>query len=349
MQVFKYILKLLDPLFYSLEGFSGAYTPPMIHATAINFAALNVLNYEPSAQPYIMADSNGGRNIPRYSDSRASGAFYFTPAKLPRLSSLDYLPDLTKGEHDRYLQTTKRGEVLKISKLHYIPPETSFEGYLLLTYPIDLTPLEFIRLGSFRGKAQLNFGKKELKIKGDKQDCYVDHLVDPLVSKVKRGVAKNILPYPLIDNALVARAIVCKEGHKDICVALPETEITYDREILLEKLADLKKTLNKLESLSAKEQCEGLMYVLRSSVSIYYFLRGISTEKFLNERLREIDGFLELRNAIRDNIFQIDHVTLRHLREIAERDINDCQEKIKGGEKSQIVKGSGDSSPTLIL
>ena len=255
--------------------------------------------------------------------------------------------DLTKGEHDRYLQRTAPGEPLKISRLYFIPPETIFEGYLLLTYSIKLDDLQLIRLGSFRGKAELFFG--ELKIKKEGTDCYADHLVDPLVSKVKRGVFKNILPYPLVDNALVAKALVCKEGQRDVYIALPEREFSWDPKIMLDRLKDLKKALNRINSLSDKERCELLMYVLRSSVSIYYFLSGITTEKFLNERLREIEGFLDLRNTIRDKTFELDDWTIEHLIEVAQEEINDCEKKIQGDEESRIVEGSGDGSPTLIL
>lgn len=349
MQIFKYTLKLLDPLFYSLEGFSGAYTPPCVHATALNYAALNALNYEPDAQPYLMSDANGGRNIPRYQNSRASNMFYFTPARLDKRLSIDYMPDLTKGEHDTYLQTTKQGEPLKISKLHYISPETLFEGYLLLYHEIDMTTLEIIRLGSFRGKATLTV-EKELKVIKEKDDCYVDHLVDPLVSKVKRGVFKNILPYPLIENAVAAKGILCRDGRRETGVAIPDERMTiFDKQEISNRLDEFEELRLGTNSCATQKNCETLMYILRSSFSIYYFLCGISSERFVNEKLRDVEGFSELRDAIRSKTYTIGEITLEGLMQVAEGKINECQEKIKGNNKSAIVQGTGDGSSTLIL
>jgi hypothetical protein len=348
MQVFKYALKLLDPLFYSLEGFSGAYTPPCIHATALNFAALNILNFEPAAQPYIMSDANGGRNIPRYTDSRASPIFYFTAGRLNKKFSIDYMPDLTKGEHDTYLQKTKQGEPLKISRLYYISPETEFEGYLILYHDVDLNVLKLLRLGSFRGKAELTFDKA-LKIIRVKQDCYVDHLVDPLVCNVKRGVFKNILPYPLIENAMVAKGIIVKEGMREVCIALPEEKISFDENEMSQRLNELDALRLKINSCLNQKDCETLMLLLRTSFSIYYFLSGISSEKFLNEKLREIEEFPELRDAIRLRSYKVSRITFEGIMQIVEGKINECKKKIKGDIKGSVVQGPGDGSSTIIL
>lgn len=202
MIIFKYNVKLIDSLFYSREGLGGAVTPRYLHATAINHAVA----YAVSAginQPYIMAENNGGRNIPRYESSHISHDFYFTPARLkgnPR-----YLPEIAKGEVDGFIRKGYPGaEVLRASQLFSLVPETEFEGY---GYCKDVGFLpKIIRLGSFRGKAKLtaNFAKIIKQI----ENTLVDHPTDPLISKTARGVMINMFPYPIIENA------VCETGYK---------------------------------------------------------------------------------------------------------------------------------------
>lgn len=196
MIIFHYNIKLIDPLFYSCEGLGGAVTPRYLHATAINHAVAYAVGAGIN-QPYIMAENNGGRNIPRYESSHISQDFYFTPARLkgnPR-----YFPEIAKGELDGFVRKGYPGaEVLRASQLFSLVPETEFEGY---GYIKDANSIpKIIRLGSFRGKAKLtiNFAK----FLGPSESTLVDHPTDPLVCKTSRGVMINMFPYPVIENAV---------------------------------------------------------------------------------------------------------------------------------------------------
>ncbi len=224
MKIHKFQLKILDPMFYSREGLAGAFTPSYIHATAINHAVAFSINIEPANQPYIMTDSNGGRDIPRYVNSKATDSFYFTPARLN--GNLNYFGELVKGDGDKYVQlgygvSTGKKEILKASKIFSISPESIFEGYVLIFNEEILLP-KLIRLGSFRGKAELTL-LNELKIGDKKIAAYVDHPVDPLITSPKKGRLVNMLPYPIVDNAFCDNSLEVYNHGKKIYVALPET------------------------------------------------------------------------------------------------------------------------------
>ena len=220
MNIYKYTLKLLDPLFYSKEGLSGAITPKYIHATALNHAIAYALSVNAGNQPYIISDDNGGRNVPRYESSCISDEFYFTPAR--PIGNITYMPEIVKGDSEGFVRmgygaASKRAEVLKAYQLFSIPPETEFEGYAFHDEIFEFP--EIIRLGSFRGKARLNI--RETKIVGEKKDELVDHPVDPLVSEVIRGVMVNMFPYPIIENAVCRDCVEIRERGFAKFIAIP--------------------------------------------------------------------------------------------------------------------------------
>jgi len=217
MKLFKYTLKLIDPLFYSLEGLSGAVTPKLIHATAINHAILYVTEKDLESQPYLITEDNGGRNTPRYETSFISQKFYFTPARLK--GNAVYLPEIAKGELDGFVVKGYPGaEVLRASRLFSIAPESGFEGYGFFIEGFEMPSL--IRLGSFRGKARLTYEEITF-IKGITNEL-VEHPVDPLVSETIRGVMVNLFPYPLVENA------ICKS-----CLEIRGKESRFSKRISL--------------------------------------------------------------------------------------------------------------------
>lgn len=216
-------------MFYSREGLAGAFTPSYIHATAINHAVAFSLNIDPVNQPYITTDSNGGRDIPRYENSKATDSFYFTPARL--IGNLNYFGEIIKGDGDKYIQLgygaiklngvpISRKEALKASKIFSISPESIFEGYVII-FKEELLMPQLIRLGSFRGKAELTLSD-ELKIGDKKISGYVEHPVDPLITTPKKGRLVNMLPYPVVDNAFCDNTIETYDRGKKIYIALPE-------------------------------------------------------------------------------------------------------------------------------
>lgn len=219
MKVFVYSIYLLDPLFYAREGLSAAFTPPYLHATAINFAVNAALGIYPEGQPYVVSDHNGGRNIPRYKNSLSSDKFYFTPAKLT--SPLKYFPEWTKGENDGFAAQTKMGEVLKAEILNYLPPETEFKGFLLSKEDIAFPDL--IRLGTFRGKARLFVEEQEI-VRALEKEQTASHPVDPLLSEVFRGIMINMFPYPIIENATVKHGLEVRNRKEPLMkvVAFPD-------------------------------------------------------------------------------------------------------------------------------
>jgi len=205
MRIFLYKIKLLDPLFYAREGLSESFTPPYLHATAVNLAAKSALNLDPRDQPLLVSDENGGRNTPRYHNSLVSIDFYFTPARL--ITPLRYQPEITKGETDGFLVMTGRsdqGKPLKAGTLNYLPPESEFEGYLITKK--DYTWPRIMRLGTFRGKVKLILKQLD-RMRAVKEKQTLSHPVDPLVTSVKRGIMINIFPYPIVDNVQSDHAI----------------------------------------------------------------------------------------------------------------------------------------------
>jgi len=224
MKVFSFSIYLLDPLFYAREGLSAAFTPPYLHATAINLAVtavipLEITGLDPQHQSYVIGEHNGGRNTPRYKNSLVSKKFYFTPARL--VSPLRYFPEWTKGENDGFAFKIGQGEVFKADILNYLPPETEFRGFLISQ--ADIVFPDLIRLGTFRGKARLQV--EELQIVGVLEKAMTaSHPVDPLISKVFRGTMVNMFPYPIVENATIARGIVAKSQSEMsmVVIALPD-------------------------------------------------------------------------------------------------------------------------------
>jgi hypothetical protein len=238
MQAFEYTITLLDHLFYAREGLSAAYTPPCLHATAVNLAVSAALNLTPDAQPLVISDENGGQNVPRYKNSLINEQFYFTPARLD--GGLFYQPEITKGENDGYTVVTSpnlaqegfrgkgAGELFRAETLNYLTPETRFEGFLIIRDEEPEKSLFFadeflIRLGTFRGKARIKI-KALRAIRPLREPGTASHPVDPLVSSVRRGVAINMFPYPVVDNCTVNHGIWCLKsgsGFEHI-IALPD-------------------------------------------------------------------------------------------------------------------------------
>jgi hypothetical protein len=238
MQVYKYSVTLLDHLFYAREGLSAAYTPPYLHATAVNLAVCAALNISPEGQPLVVSDENGGRNTPRYKNSLVSGEFYFTPARLD--GACQYKPEITKGENDGFTVVTSpnlsqagfmgkgAGELFRAETLNFLPPETKFEGFLIIrdeesdTAPVF--PSQFlIRLGTFRGKARMKLEAMRT-VRPLRESGTASHPVDPLVSSVRRGVAINMFPYPIVENSIVVHGLWCLQGGSGLerIVALPD-------------------------------------------------------------------------------------------------------------------------------
>jgi len=241
MRVFKYQLKLIDSLFYSKEGLSGATSPKYLHATALNHSVAYALGINPEAQPYIISEGNRGRNTPRYENSVASQDFYFTPGR--PIGDIRYIPEIAKGEDDDFVRIgygayskesrerlskefkipvgnviKGRQECLKASQLFSIPPESIFEGFLTTRKEI-VFPL-IIRLGSFRGKAFIKL--EEVKALKKKDKALVAHPVDPLVSKTIRGMLIGMFPYPIVENAICERCIEIKCDGFSKFIALPD-------------------------------------------------------------------------------------------------------------------------------
>jgi len=218
MNIYRYTVRLLDPLFYAREGLSAAFTPPYLHATAMNLAVKCALCLDPQDQPYLISDLNGGRNTARYQNSLVSDDFYFTPARLT--SPLKYMPEITKGENDGFASRVTAGEILKVETLNYIPPDSIFKGFLIVRNELDFPDL--IRLGTFRGKATITIAPLR-NIKPLSEERLVSHPVDPLVTPVKRGTMINMFPYPIIENATTKHGIEGKvesDRFSDV-VALP--------------------------------------------------------------------------------------------------------------------------------
>ncbi|MDD5089729.1 MAG: hypothetical protein PHQ23_02330, partial [Candidatus Wallbacteria bacterium] len=101
MRIYPYTVRLIDPLFYSRESLSGAFTPPYLHATAINHAVAWAMGRSRIDQSYLISDAAGGRNVPRYANSFIEPDFYFTPASLE--GDLDYYAETVKGDMDYYI------------------------------------------------------------------------------------------------------------------------------------------------------------------------------------------------------------------------------------------------------
>jgi CRISPR type I-D-associated protein Csc1 len=220
MEVFHYRVTLLDSVYFAREGLSGAVTPPLLHATALNCAVETAANLAPAQHPFVMCKENGGRNIPRYENSLISDVFYMTPAQ--PLGPIDYRVEIAKGENDGLLRIQQRdpdrkrgiqridvrNQPLRYCTLHFLPPETEFSGFVFLRQE-GLELPQLIRLGSFRAPASINWVKATRCGLVDKP-APVAHAVDPLVTKVTRGVMANMLPYGVVQNATAVNVLEAK-------------------------------------------------------------------------------------------------------------------------------------------
>jgi len=342
MKVHKYTIKLLDPLFYSREGLSGAITPRYIHATALNHAVLYALGKE-SNQPYFISEKNGGRNTPRYESSFIEGAgFYFTPAR-PR-GSVQLSPEIVKGEADGFMvkgygSRTGKPEVLKASQLFSIVPETKFGGFVLIDDEEKIPSNLLIRLGSFRGKAKLNIGKG-YEPKKEKNISFVSHPVDPLVSDVIRGVMINMFPYPIVENAVCRD---CWEIKRNVFVAIPKGEIKYDTKTILRRIDEIEKGLEAVysEKISDMEKASLLLYMLRTILSIRLYLVKQLTQDKLDGLLGENTDYQEIRK-VKKGVRVLDKDTLENTVIFIRRELKNVKEKIKeeGRESAETSRDS---------
>ena len=359
MEIYPYTIKLIDPLFYSHEALSGAFTPVYIHATAINHALAWAMGRMRGDQSYIISDATGGRNVPRYIHSWIEPDFYFTPAALE--GDIDYMVEIVKGDTDHFIQpgfgqakimgkSIGRNEVLKAYRLFSLPPESQFSGYLYAeAEKVEYIP-RCIRLGSFRGKAELEI-KKAVKIFGIVSDQYVDHPVDPFISSVKRGVMIGMFPYPIIDSALVSEVYEIRKYGEPAFVAVPSRPVTYDEKALLNKLRELKPVLKKAKepAISLKDRAYLILHILRSILSIKLLLQGISGEERLNNELKKIEEIESLRLASKGIDVEIEEIKLLRLVEMSEELIDGCEEKIRGKEKGKKSIHTEGSSRDIIL
>ena len=359
MEIYPYTVKLIDPLFYSHEALSGAYTPAYLHATALNHAVAWSMGRVREDQSYIISEQNGGRNIPRYNHSWIEPDFYFTPASI--VGGVNYIVETVKGDMDYLIQpgfgqakilgkSIGRNEVLKAYRIFAIPSETEFAGYLHADPDIIKDLPTCIRLGSSRGKAFLKIGDK-IKTFGIAPDEYINHPVDPLVSKVKRGVMIGMFPYPIVDSALAEYAYEIRDHGRREFIAVPSREITYDKDVLLKRLDDLKPGLSKAKdfSLSLKDRAYLVLHILRTALSVRHLLMGIPGEERLDARLKDFEGFKELRVASKGENVSIENSVFLGYIEKIEGTINGCEEKIRGVSKGRESEDSGKGSSNIIL
>jgi hypothetical protein len=99
-----------------------------------------------------------------------------------------------------------------------LPPETRLQGYVFMKDHVDFP--QRIRLGRFRSPAL--FSVTPADEWSFDEGGIVDHPVDPLVTKVERGVMVPILPYPLVDRAYVKKTLSVRFGGQRVRVALPD-------------------------------------------------------------------------------------------------------------------------------
>ncbi len=359
MEIYPYTIKLIDPLFYSHEALSGAFTPPYLHATAVNHAVAWSMGRIREDQSYIISDAGGGRNVPRYEHSWIEPDYYFTPASIE--GNANYMVETVKGDMDYLIQpgfgqakimgkNVGRNEVLKAYRIFSIPPETEFKGYLHAEPDsVRLFP-EYIRLGSFRGKTRLEIGKTE-KVFCIASDQYVNHPVDPLVSDVKRGIMIGMFPYPIVDSAFVANAYEIRNKGRREFIAVPSLNISFNKDDLLIRLEDLKPGLAKAKDISAslKDRAYIILHMLRTALSVKLFLMGISGEERLDAAVKEIEGVENIRLASKGQAVHIEQVELLGFVEKIRGLIDDCEEKLKGTSKGRESKDTGKGPSGLIL
>jgi len=359
MEIYSFTIKLIDPLFYSNEALSGAYTPGYLHATAINHAVTWTMGKPREDQSFVISDAKGGRNVPRYDHSWIEPDFYFTPASID--GDLEYMVETVKGDMDYLIQpgfgqakimgeNIGRNEVLKAYRLFSIPPETEFNGYLHTDIDVVEKMPRCIRLGSFRGKAELTIGK-QIKALGVFSNQYVDHPVDPLVSKVKRGVMIGMFPYPIIDGAVVDNVYEIRKRGQSAFVAIPSRSVCYDKDVMLQRLRELKPGLVKVKdaSLSLKDRAYLILHMLRTSLSVRLYIQGIHGEDRLENALKEIDEIEDIRLASRGEEVSIDDIQFSVFHAKIEGIIDECEEKITGNSTGKKSKSSGSRPSSIIL
>ncbi len=219
--IYRTRLILLDPLFYAREGLSGGFTPMLIHATALNHAYATAVGINLPGQTYVQVPQGNARSpdIPYYQSSLVLDGIYLTP--MEPSGSLSYVAEITKGENDGFCSITRQGEILKAYRLHYIPPDSEFEGFGLTLGEITIEHHLILRLGSFRGSARFQAEKITSPIKII-TDSFVDHAVDPLVSQVTRGASINMFPYPILRNARCRKAYQVVFRGRKFNVAIPD-------------------------------------------------------------------------------------------------------------------------------
>lgn len=229
MKLYSYKLTLIDPLYFALEGISGAFTPNCIHATAINCAVSWSLGIISDKQSYITYDDkNEKRNVPKYENSLINENFYFTPAESIKTS---YYPEIIKGDGDKYIQVgygntnnsknkykdsgdkahenalqyklLSKNEVLKSYQIYSIAPESQFEGYVYVKDEFTKQLPTIIRLGSFRSTVNVEYQQYEKFSYKTNIISSCSHLVDPLLVDVISGQIISMMPYPVIKNAIV--------------------------------------------------------------------------------------------------------------------------------------------------
>lgn len=218
LRVFRYTIELRDFLFYAQEGITGTVTPRWLHATALNYALAYAMNLFPEKQPYFMATAEG-RNVPEYTSSLIPEAgYYATPARIENKRGMKPEVFLVKGDREGYYARNVQAEVLRVSRVSMLPPGTRFIGFIVCRE--DMTFPGRLRLGRFRSPAGLHLEEADdAEFCGDR---VASHPVDPLVSGTRRGVLVPMLPYPLIDHALVGRCLATKFDNRLYYVAWPD-------------------------------------------------------------------------------------------------------------------------------
>ncbi len=359
MEIHSYSIKLIDPLFYAHEALSGAFTQRYLHATAINHAVAWAMGRMREDQSYIVSEAQGGRNVPRYTDSWIEPDFYFTPAALE--GDADYLVETVKGDMDYLIQpgfgqakimgkNVGRNEVLKAYRIFSLPPETVLSGYLHVE-PDTLERMPaIIRLGSFRGKAELQIGKRE-KTFGVTPNQYVSHPVDPLVSKVKRGFMIGMFPYPIVDNALAEDAVEIRAHGRPAFIAVPQRVVAYDPESLLKRLDDLDPGFERAKdpSLPPKDRAYVILHMLRTAFSVKHLILGVPGMERLDAALNQVEGIEKIRLAAKGMQTTLEEVTLSGIIEMIRRVIDECKGKITGIAASKESEDTEGSSGSIIL
>jgi hypothetical protein len=174
----------------------------------------------PEEQPYLMRFPDG-RNVPMYKSSLIPRAeFYATGARLEQGERLRLATFLVKGDREGYCyKTGEGGEVLRVGRVSMLSPETVFVGFILAKEPLQFP--KRIRLGRYRSPARLSISYAgRFRYEGGK---IASHPVDPLVSRVTRGVLVPILPYPLVERGYVERCIEAEFGQRKCTIAIPDS------------------------------------------------------------------------------------------------------------------------------